>query len=82
LRTILGTGIKKPSSSAKSLLADSIAHARFKTFLKKYPLIHRELFQGVRVTTRFAPYQEWRHALLADFIETLELETKMLKLLV
>jgi hypothetical protein len=50
-------------------------HPRFsrsrplQTFLTKQPLIESELIHGVRVTTRFASYQDWRVVLLADFYD-------------
>jgi hypothetical protein len=54
----------------RQIVGDSVAHARYnKTFFEKYPLVERELIKGVRVTTRFASYQDWRAALLADFYD-------------
>jgi hypothetical protein len=42
----------------RQVIPDSVVHARYKTFLSKHPLIERELIPGVRVTTRFATYQD------------------------
>jgi hypothetical protein len=65
LAKIRGIHIKR--RHLPSNLPDSVAHARYKTFLTKHPMIEHELISGVRATTRFASYQGWRAALLADF---------------
>jgi hypothetical protein len=51
------------------IIPDLVAQVRYKTFLTKQPLIERELVLGVRVTTHFASYQDWRAALLANIYD-------------
>jgi hypothetical protein len=53
----------------RQIVANSVAHACYKTFLKKYPMLQREPIHGVRVTARFASYNDWRAALLANFYD-------------
>jgi hypothetical protein len=50
----------------RKVVANSVAHARYKTFLTKYHVLQRELIPGVHVTTRFASYSDWRAAPLVD----------------
>jgi hypothetical protein len=53
----------------RQIISDSVAQARYKTFLTKHSLIGSRLIPYVHVTTRFASYQDCRAILLADFYD-------------
>jgi hypothetical protein len=42
----------------RQTIPDFVAHARYKTFLTKHPMIERKSIMSVRVTPRFASYQD------------------------
>jgi hypothetical protein len=65
LMTRRGTRIKKASSSVKSFPTPLLTPAT-KPSLPNVPYTNASDIPGVRLATRFASYQDWRVALLAD----------------